>query len=197
MSDIYGGKNEIDYNYKMICVTNRKLCKGDFLEKIREVAAKGPKAIILREKDLSETEYAELSQKVRAICNEMGVVCIYHTFIDTAIKQGVRQIHLPMPLLHSLSEETKKEFDLIGVSCHSVQEAVEAQANGSSYIIAGHIFDTDCKKNLPGRGLPFLREVASSVKIPVFGIGGITGENLDLILKTGAVGGCMMSGYMQ
>lgn len=198
--DMINGRNmmnEYDYNNQMICITNRNLCKGDFLEKIREVASKKPKAIILREKDLTEEEYARLSVKVKAICDEMGVICIYHTFIDTAVQQGVRQIHLPMPLLRMLSEDIKKSIDMIGVSCHSVEEAVEAEANGSSYIIAGHIFDTDCKKNIPGRGLPFLQEVASSVTIPVYGIGGITGQNLDLILKSGAAGGCMMSGYMQ
>ncbi len=115
--DMINGRNmmnEYDYNNQMICITNRNLCKGDFLEKIREVASKKPKAIILREKDLTEEEYARLSVKVKAICDEMGVICIYHTFIDIAVQQGVRQIHLPMPLLRMLSEDIKKSFDMIG-----------------------------------------------------------------------------------
>ena len=38
----------------MICVTNRKLCRGDFLERIRQLAAGGADVILLREKDLSQ-----------------------------------------------------------------------------------------------------------------------------------------------
>lgn len=181
---------------QMICITNRHLCQGDFLDKIREVAARKPRAIILREKDLMAEEYASLALEVSKICSDAGIMCIYHTFIETAICHGVRQIHLPLPLLQAMTDEDKRHFDVIGVSCHSRAEAIEAQSQGATYIIAGHVFDTDCKKGLPGRGLSFLQEVVDAVDIPVYGIGGITESNLKQVLQTGAKGGCMMSGYM-
>lgn len=181
---------------QMICITNRHLCQGDFLDKIREVAARKPRAIILREKDLMAEEYASLALEVSKICSDAGVMYIYHTFIDTAIAHGVRQIHLPLPLLQAMADEDKSHFDVIGASCHSRAEAIEAQSLGATYIIAGHVFDTDCKKGLPGRGLSFLQEVVNAVDIPVYGIGGINENNLKLVLDAGANGGCMMSGYM-
>lgn len=55
------------------------------------------------------------------------------------------------------------------------------------------IFDTDCKKGLPGRGLQFLEEVCGAVHPPVYAIGGITPENLLQALSAGAAEGCMMS----
>lgn len=181
---------------QMICITNRHLCQVDFLDKIREVVLRKPRAVILREKDLTADEYADLALKVSKICSDAGVMCIYHTFIETAICHVVRQIHLPLPLLQSMTDEDKRHFDVIGVSCHSRAEAIEAQSQGATYIIAGHVFDTDCKKGLPGRGLSFLQEVVNAVDIPVYGIGGINENNLKLVLDTGAKGGCMMSGYM-
>lgn len=181
---------------QMICITNRHICKGDFLDRIREVVLRKPRAVILREKDLTADEYADLALKVLEICSDAGVMCIYHTFIDTAIAHGVRQIHLPLPLLLAMTDEDKRHFDVIGVSCHSRTEAIEAQSQGATYIIAGHVFDTDCKKGLPGRGLSFLQEVVNAVGIPVYGIGGITESNLKQVLQTGAKGGCMMSGFM-
>ena len=57
----------------MICVTNRKLCRGDFLERIEQLAAGGADAILLREKDLSVPEYAALAKQCLAICQA------YHT----------------------------------------------------------------------------------------------------------------------
>ena len=96
-----------------------------------------------------------------------------------------------------LEEEKKKQFRSIGASCHSVAEAQEAARLGCTYITAGHVFVTDCKKGLAPRGLAFLQEVVESVAIPVYAIGGIGSENAASVRKTGAAGVCVMSGLMQ
>ena len=113
-----------------------------------------------------------------------------------AQKLGCRNIHLPLHLLREMSDKDKKFFNVLGASCHSVNDAVEAETLGCTYIIAGHIFDTDCKKGLPGRGLDFLRDVCKRVKIPVYAIGGINDGNIRDILACGANGGCIMSSIM-
>ena len=97
-----------------------------------------------------------------------------------------------------MSSKTKKKetFKQIGASCHSVEEAQEAERLGCTYITAGHVFVTDCKKGLAPRGLEFLQDVCRSVSIPVYAIGGINGENIDAVRKTGASGACVMSGLM-
>ncbi len=76
---------------------------------------------------------------------------------------------------HFLLENPKvvSDFHTVGTSIHSVSEAVEAEKLGASYLTAGHIYVTDCKKGLPPRGLPFLQHVCQAVQIPVYGIGGI------------------------
>jgi thiamine-phosphate pyrophosphorylase len=86
---------------------------------------------------------------------------------------------------------------MIGVSCHSVEDSLEAKALGAGYITAGHVFATDCKKGLPPRGLDFLREVCQSVDIPVYAIGGISPENFSQVMEAGASGACVMSGFMK
>ena len=73
---------------------------------------------------------------------------------------------------------------------------MEAQSLGCTYITAGHVFETDCKKGLPGRGLDFLRNVCAAVDIPVYGIGGIDADNIVLIRDAGASGACLMSSLM-
>ena len=181
----------------ILCITNRKLCKGDFLNRIQEIAANHPAAIVLREKDLPEAEYKELASKVISICREHQTPCILHNYYETAAELGVKSIHLPLGVLHGMNEEQKAVFTEIGSSCHSVEDALEAVRLGCTYIMAGHIFDTDCKKGLPGRGLGFLREVCASVPIPVYGIGGIDAANAKSVLEAGAKGICIMSGMMQ
>ena len=181
----------------ILCVTNRSLCKGDFLQRVEEIAANKPKGIILREKDLTEEAYEKLAEAVLNLCKKYNMPCILHCFVDAAIKLNAAQIHLPLHILREMEEETKKKFKIIGASCHSVEEAKEAERLGCSYITAGHVFATDCKKGVAPRGLSFLQAVCESVSIPVYAIGGISSETIDAVRPTGAKGACVMSGLMQ
>lgn len=201
-----------------LCVTNRKLCRGNFLERIRRIAGgerslesgwkKGgagwssdcetglpADAIVLREKDLTEEEYFFLAEKVLNICGDFGMPCILHTFYRAAKQLGCRRIHLPLGVFGQM--EPDASFDVIGTSVHSVEQARQAVLLGASYVTAGHVFATDCKKGLPGRGLPFVREVVQAAGIPVYGIGGINAANAPSVMKEGASGVCIMSGFMR
>lgn len=184
----------------VIAVTNRRLCTRPFLEQIQRVCRLQPRALILREKDLPEEEYALLFRQVLEICRRYQVPCICHTFYRTAEAAGVRQIHLPLSLLRSLQGTGAMDhFDTVGVSVHSVEDALLARKLGASYLTAGHIFATDCKKDLPPRGLAFLRQVCQAVPIPVYAIGGIQPDprQLETVQSCGAAGGCIMSGMMR
>ena len=181
----------------ILCVTNRNLCREDFLQRIEKIAENRPNGIILREKDLSEEEYKTLAEKVLNCCKKYDVPCILHSFVDAAMELGAENIHLPLHILREMDEKTKETFKIIGASCHSVEEAQEAERLGCTYITAGHVFVTDCKKGLAPRGLEFLRKVCESVAVPVYDIGGISNANIDLVRKAGAAGACVMSGLMR
>ena len=181
----------------LICITNRKLCSNNFSDQIEMIASAHPKAIVLREKDLSEKEYEQLARQVMQICQKHGTQCILHSFSNVAIALGAEAVHMTLPLLQKMTPQEKSHFQIIGASCHSLEEAKEAQDLGCTYITAGHIFLTDCKKGLPGRGLPFLEEICKAVRIPVYAIGGISSQNIESVRKTGAAGACIMSGFMR
>lgn len=181
---------------EVLCVTNRLLCKEDFPERIDRLAQARPEGIILREKDLSASEYRSLAEAALEICEKHGTLCILHSFAEVAQELGATALHLPLPLLRELPSNKRKQFTTLGASCHSTEEAREAEALGCTYIIAGHIFDTDCKKGLAGRGLEFLKQVCDSVTLPVYAIGGVSGENAMQTVKAGAKGVCVMSGAM-
>lgn len=180
----------------ILCVTNRKLCKEDFRARIESIASAHPAGIILREKDLKEEEYRELAETVLAICEKQGTLCILHSFVRTARELKCAALHLPLDILKSLSVRERAEFAVLGASCHSVGDAVEAEKLGCTYITAGHIFETDCKRGLPGRGTSFLKEVCKSVSVPVYAIGGVCPGNMAELRSCGAAGACVMSGAM-
>ena len=188
----------------VIAVTNRRLSQRPFLEQIKRVCQLRPEAVILREKDLSETEYAKLAEEVYNITTSYDVRLIIHTYINVAKELGINTVHMS---LHNMREYRKEFIDNVnkinniktGCSIHSVEEAVEARNMGASYITAGHVYATDCKNGLAPRGLDFLKNVCDSVDIPVYAIGGI---NIDdgrrkEVKKYGAAGSCIMSGMMK
>ena len=181
----------------VIAVTNRKLCNRPFTEQLERVCRHHPRALILREKDLPENEYELLAKNVLEICRTYDVPCILHTYTAVARRLGCSRIHLPLPLLRT-EATSLGDFSLVGTSVHSVEDAIEAEKLGASYLTAGHIYVTDCKKGLPPRGTGFLREVCLQVSVPVYAIGGIhLDENqMKEIIDSGAAGGCIMSGMM-
>lgn len=177
---------------KLFCVTNRLLVCDDFLARIEQICSAHPSGIILREKDLSPQAYLNLSKSVLDICRKFNVPFIAHSQIDTVHMLGVNHIQLSYQ-----SFINRQESNLFcGVSVHSEKEAVFACEHGANSLIAGHIFQTDCKKTLAPRGVGFLKKVCDAVSIPVYAIGGIHIDVLPDIKNSGASGICLMSELM-
>lgn len=178
----------------LFVITSSKSCKEDFLTRIERIASANPDRIILREKHLSQDDLLKLAIKCKEICDKYSVAFSVNSSIEVARKVNA-DIHLPYKLFVE-NNENIKDFSTIGVSVHSIPEAETAEMLGASYLIAGHIFATDCKKGLKPRGLEYLSDISKAVKIPVLGIGGISLERLSSVLQTGAAGACVMSHFM-
>jgi thiamine-phosphate pyrophosphorylase len=187
--------------FSIIAVTSRKLRAEAFIAQIEAIAEAGPDALILREKDLTPPEYEALARRTAAVCSRYGVPFIPHSFIESARALNRGRLHLSWEAFRLLTEgktETVPPSDIaLGVSIHSVEEARYAADRGAAWLIAGHVFPTDCKKGLEARGLEFLAAVCAAADIPVYGIGGITEDNIALVPPTGVAGVCLMSSLME
>ena len=150
---------------------------------------------------------------------------ILHTHASIASKLGAGELHLPFAKFAGLSGKRavnladlnlvksgsvradKNEISgvyapnlmqnlKIGVSVHSLDQALAAQGLGADYVVAGHIFDTPSHAPERGRGLKFLREICEKLSIKTYAIGGINFENLGEIKDVGAAGAYMMRGFL-
>ena len=199
---------------KLNIISNRKLCENENLEKqIEKIFSAYEKKIILknfdivaltlREKDLNKNEYLKLIEKVYPICQKYKINLILHQNYDLNLddKYKIDGIHLSYNIFKSLNENIKaeliKKYKRIGVSIHSLNEAKEVESLGASYVVAGHIFETDCKKGLEPRGLKFIEDLSSALSIPIFAIGGIDEKNSLSVINSGAFGLCIMSTLMK
>ena len=199
---------------KLNIISNRKLCENENLEKqIEKIFSAYERKIILknfdivaltlREKDLNKNEYLKLIEKVYPICQKYKINLILHQNYDLNLddKYKIDGIHLSYNIFKSLNENIKaeliKKYKRIGVSIHSLDEAKEVENLGASYVVAGHIFETDCKKGLKPRGLKFVEDLSSTLTIPIFAIGGIDEKNSLSVIDSGAFSVCMMSSIMK
>lgn len=180
----------------LIVITNRSLCREDFLKRVDKIAQGRPDTVILREKDLSPMEYAKLFRQCEEICAYYDVPLVANTHIEAAETSHSKQIQLAFPRFTELQEEKLKQMKEVGVSIHSVQEVEAANGTYATRLIAGHIFPTLCKKDVPPRGLEFLRAVCAATVLPVYAIGGITAARAQSVLDCGCKGFCVMSELM-
>ena len=204
----------LENKIKLNIITNRKLCENENLERqIEKIFSAYEKKIILkkfeivtltlREKDLDKNEYLNLVKKIYPICKKYGIDLILHQNYDLNLdeKYNIEGIHLSYDNFKSLNKNIRekliKKYKRIGISIHSIDEGKEVESLGATYVVAGHIFETDCKKGLKPRGLNFIEELSSILTIPIFAIGGINQKNYDLVVNSGAFGVCMMSSLME
>jgi thiamine-phosphate diphosphorylase len=85
---------------------------------------------------------------------------------------------------------------IIGISTHSLKQAIRAQESGVDYIGFGPMFHTGTKDAGHPKGIRALSEIKKHIKIPVVAIGGITWENVNEVLKTGADAVAVASGIL-
>lgn len=182
--------------FSIIAITNRGLCIEPLPARVAKLCAAGIDRVIVREKDLSEREYIALVQEIlHELPPDQRDKIVVNTFADVAQELGTPNVQLPLPELNDHSDFSH-EFHEVGVSVHGVSEALLAQKLGADYLIAGHVFPTDCKADLEPRGLDFLRKVCDAVAVPVYAIGGIDEDTIAQVRDAGATGACLMSSLM-
>ena len=183
----------------IVCyVTDRKsLGVGDggeaVLGKIRAATSAGVDWVQIREKDLSGRELLGLARD--AVARRGSTRVIVNDRLDVALAAGAAGVHLGRESLSvrdvmrwCRGGNAPADF-LIGVSCHSLEDAREAESAGASYIFFGPVFDTPSKRGMgEPQGVARLQEICRSVRIPVLAIGGVSEENAEECIRAGAAG---------
>jgi thiamine-phosphate diphosphorylase len=162
-------------------VTDRH--RGDIVASARHAVADGVDFIQVREKDLSAREQFALIWAIRDVAAGSRTRILVNDRLDIALAAGADGVHLPANGLPP--DRVRPLVSVLGVSTHSLEDAIEAERAHPDFIIFGPVFETPGKQPV---GLDALRTVVSRVGTPVLAIGGITKENAPLILEVGAAG---------
>jgi len=156
------------------------------IESIRKAIKSGVKIVQLRDKGASKTEYLRQAKKVREITKRAGVVFIVNDYVDIAKKVDADGIHLgqddPPP---QKARKILGDYKIIGISTHSMQQALKAQKDGADYISVGPIFKTPSKPGVKPLGISTVKRIKAKIHVPIVAIGGIDRANIGRIHKAG------------
>lgn len=181
---------------RLYAVTDRAWATdSDALLRQVESAIDGGATIVqLREKNLDEASFLAEAEVFVALCRRKGVISIINDNVDIAAKTGADGVHVGQSdLAAGRVRELLGPDKLIGVSAHTVEEALAAQAAGADYLGTGAAFVTGTKTDAKPISKDTIRAICAAVDIPVVAIGGITRENIRELSGCGLDGVAVVS----
>lgn len=182
--------------YDLYVITDETISRGlCHVEIARQAIAGGATVIQLRDKTRGCRELASIGREISRITQKTGTLFVVNNRLDVAIACGADGVHLGQGDLRvDVARQIAPAGFVIGVSVGSVEEAVQAEAEGADYIAVSPVFSTGSKQDAgPGHGLLVLRAICAQVSCPVVAIGGINRSNVEEVVRAGADGVAVIS----
>ena len=166
-------------------------------EIVKEAVAGGVTMVQLREKTAGSLSFYERALRLKRVTRKAGVPLIINDRTDIMLAADADGLHvgqsdLPAAVARRLIGPDK----ILGVSAHTVEEAVRAEKDGADYLGVGAVFPTATKKDAESVSYETLKEICESVSIPVVAIGGISEENIVKLSGSGIGGIAVVSAIM-
>lgn len=179
----------------LYAVTDRSWVGRQSLYEQVEAALKGGATCIqLREKKLSQEAFLKEAMEIAALCRKYGVPLFINDNVEVAIACHADGIHVGQEDMNAAQvRQLVGEDMMIGVSAHSVEEALAAEKNGADCLGVGAMFSTSTKTDASVLPKEVLRDICAAVSIPVVAIGGIGRSNISQLAHTGVDGVALVS----
>lgn len=181
-------KNKLLRTFSLYAVTNVRPGDQSAAQKIDAALSGGVDVLQLRSKSLSDLELFNLGLEIRRLTERRKKLLIVNDRVDLALSLGADGVHLgqdDLPIQEARKLMGRRKM-FIGISTHSLEQAITAEQSGADYIGFGPIFSTPTKPTYLPVGLDPIRMLAGRIKIPVVCIGGIDADNLASVQSAGA-----------
>lgn len=179
----------------LYAVTDRAwVGKQSLYEQVESALKGGATCVQLREKELDEEAFLKEAIEISALCKQYGVPFFINDNVEIAVKCHADGIHVGQEDMEAIQVRQRVGKDMIiGVSVHSVEEALEAVRNGADCLGVGAMFSTSTKTDVNILPKETLRAICDAVDIPVVAIGGIGKTNISRLAGTGVDGVALVS----
>ena len=174
------------------------ITEGEFLRRTEGALQGGVTFLQIREKEKTTREYLNLARKVHDMTKKYNVPLIIDDRLDIAMAIDAEGVHLgqnDMPI--DLARKIWGPERIIGATAKTVLQALEAYEQGADYLGVGAIYPTTTKVKTVLTSTDTLRDICSSVPIPVNAIGGLNKDNIDILADIPIAGICVVSAVMK
>lgn len=181
-------------DYTLYAITDSSYTRLSLAEQVEAAISGGAAVIQLREKNISEEEYIRKAKEVLTVTKKYGIPLIINDNVNVALLSGADGVHLgqtdgdPKAARRILGKNA-----IIGVTAKSVSQSKAAEAAGADYLGSGAMFVSPTKPGAKALSISELREICSSVSIPVCAIGGINADNVKSLRGSGISGIAVVS----
>jgi thiamine-phosphate pyrophosphorylase len=176
-------------------ITDSKLSRAGNLSDVRQAVACGVEVVQYRNKNRETRQMYEEAVRLREICRDSDSIFLINDRVDIALAAEADGVHLgqsDMPCL--AARKLLGQERIIGVTVHSLAEALQAESMGADYLGVSPIFQTATKLDAgKPAGIRLIEELRSQVEIPLIAIGGINHSNASEVVRAGADGLCAIS----
>ena len=153
--------------------------KQSLYEQVEAALKGGVTCVQLREKELDDEAFLVEAVEIATLCKKYKVPFFINDNVDIAIKCKADGIHVGQEdMIASQVRQKVGEDMMIGVSVHSVEEALEAVKNGADCLGVGAMFSTSTKTDVDVLPKEILKDICEAVDVPVVAIGGIGKGNM-------------------
>ena len=179
----------------LYAVTDRAWVGEQTLYQQVESALKGGATCVqLREKHLDDAAFLQEANEIHTLCQQYGVPLFINDNVDVAVQCHAEGIHVGQEDMAAAQVRQRVgEGVMIGVSAHTVQEALDAVAHGADCLGVGAAFATHTKEDVNVLPHETLKAICDAVDIPVVAIGGIHKDNILQLKGSGVDGVALVS----
>ena len=191
-------KEEIKKSMCLYAVTDSMWLGNRTLpEVVKEALEGGATFLQIREKNLVYPEFVKLATEVKAVTDAYHIPYVVDDDVELAKEIDADGVHIGQSDLALVEARRVLGPDkIIGVSAHSVAEAIEAERNGADYLGVGSVFTTSTKLDAESVSKATLKEICEAVSIPVVAIGGIQKDNMLQLKGTKVDGVAVVSAIL-
>ena len=189
-------KEQIRQAMLLYGITDRSWLKpGEKLSDVcREILEHGVTFLQLREKELDQEAFLKEAEELKELCARFGVPFVVNDSVETAVQAGADGVHVGQSDIKGRNIRAMIGLErILGISAGTVEEARAAEQAGADYIGVGAVFGTATKKDARNLSVEKLREISSSLSIPVVAIGGINRSNVLELSGSGVDGIAVIS----
>ena len=188
-------KDDLCAALRLYADTDRSWLGNGTLSDAVEAALRGGATMVqLREKSLTQADFLQEAKTLAALCARFQIPFLINDNLEIALACNADGVHVGQDDMDpQKARALLGPGKILGVSAHTVQQALAAEKTGADYLGVGAVFSTSTKQDAASVPLETVREICQAVSIPVVAIGGISADNILSLQNSGVVGAAVVS----